>query len=193
MTAGLPAFETDAQFVRPDLTAFWVSPLIGIGRFVATGRAQAVFGQTLAQDVVGLARYDDLDLQLPFVEPITLSDTERVRGYRRPAIGDRLLFGTLEYRLPPVFDLQTRFLGFLSLGRISPALFVDAAAVWTGDDFDGAVRRTGVGAELKNRVSLGGFPLVHAVGVAQQWDDLGETVEWDALDIYYRLQATLPF
>jgi hypothetical protein len=92
-----------------------------------------------------------------------------------------------------VFDLRTRLLGFLELGRVSPALFVDAAAVWTGTDFDEAIRRTGVGFELKNRVSLGGFPLVHAVGVAQRWRDLGETVEWDAIDLYYRVQATLPF
>ena len=60
-------------------------------------------------------------------------------------------------------------------------------------DLGHAIRRTGVGFELKNRVSLGGFPLVHALGVAQRWRDLGETVEWDAIDLYYRVQATLPF
>ena len=116
-----------------------------------------------------------------------------MRGYRRYAVGDRLLFGTLEYRFPPVFDLQTTLLGFLEFGRVSPALFADAAVVWTDDDFDHAIRRTGVGFEVKNEVSLGGFPLVHALGVAQRWRDLGQTVEWDALDLYYRVQATLPF
>jgi hypothetical protein len=193
VTGGLPVFGSDAAFVRPDLSAFWVSPRLGIGRLYAFGRATAQFGETLAQDFVGLSRYDDIDLQLPFVEPITLSDSERVRGYRRYAVGDRLLFGTLEYRLPPVFDLHTRLLGFLELGRVSPALFVDAAFVWTGTDLDRAIRRTGVGIELKNQVSLGGFPLVHALGVAQQWDDLGATVAWDAIDLYYRVQAPLPF
>ena len=193
VTGGFPVLGGDAEFVRPDLSAFWVSPRVGIGRFYAFGRATAQFGETLAQDFVGLARYDDIDLQLPFVEPITLSDTERVRGYRRYAVGDRLLFGTVEYRLPPVFDLQTRLLGLVELGPVSPALFVDAGLVWTGSDVGEAVRRTGVGFELKNRVSLGGFPLVHAVGVAQQWDDLGETVDWDAIDLYYRVQAALPF
>ena len=116
-----------------------------------------------------------------------------MRGYRRYAVGDRLLFGTLEYRFPPVFDLQTKILGFLEFGRVSPALFADAALVWTGDDVGNAIRRTGVGFELKNAVRLGGFPLVHALGVAQQWDDLGRTVEWDTVDLYYRIQATLPF
>ncbi len=193
VTGGAAVLGSESAFVRPDLSAFWVSPQLGIGRVYVYGRAQAQLGRTLAQDVVGLSRYDDIDLQLPFVDPVTLSDTERVRGYRRYAVGDRLLFGTLEYRLPPVFDLNTSLLGVVELGRVSPALFVDAAAVWTGDDFGEAVRRTGVGAELKNRVSLGGFPLVHALGVAQRWRDLGRTAEWDTVDLYYRVQATLPF
>lgn len=193
VTGGAPVLGSEARFVRPDLSAFWVSPQVGIGRFFVYGRAQAQFGSGLAQDFVGLSRYDDIDLQLPMLDPITLSDTERVRGYRRYAVGDRLLFGTVEYRMPPVFDLQTRLLGFLSVGRVSPALFVDAGAVWTGADFEDAVRRTGVGFELKNRISLGDFPLVHALGIAQRWRDVGRTVEWDALDLYYRVQATLPF
>ena len=193
VTGGAPVLGSDARFVRPDLSAFWVSPQLGIGRFYVYGRAQAQFGETLAQDFVGLSRYDDIDLQLPMLDPVTLSDTERVRGYRRYAVGDRLLFGTVEYRMPPVFDLQTRLLGFLSVGRVSPALFADVGMVWTGADFGEAVRRTGVGLELKNRISLGDFPLVHALGIAQPWRDVGRTVEWDALDLYYRVQATLPF
>ncbi|MEM1044254.1 MAG: M48 family metalloprotease [Bacteroidota bacterium] len=193
VSVGVPVFGSDRTFVQPDLSAFWVSPGLGIGRFYVYGRAQAQFGQRLAQDFVGLSRFDDIDLQLPFVEPVTLSDTERVRGYRRYAVGDRLLFGSLEYRLPPLFNLNTSLLGIVELGRVSPAIFVDAAAVWTGSDVGGAIRRTGVGVEIKNRARLGGFPLTQALGVAQRWRDLGETVEWDAVDLYYRVQAALPF
>jgi hypothetical protein len=39
--------------------------------------------------------------------------------------------------------LQTRLLGFINLGRVSPALFVDAGMVWTGASWDEAIRRTG--------------------------------------------------
>jgi hypothetical protein len=193
VTAGLPLLGAVTQFVRPDLQAFWVSPEIGIGRFLLYGRGQAQFGRTLAQDVIGLSRYDDFDLQIPFLEPITLSDTERVRGYRSYAVGDRVLFGTVEYIVPPLFDLQTQILGFLRLGRVSPALFMDAGMVWTGNNLEGAVRRTGVGFEVKNRVSVGGFPLVHSVGVAQRWRDVGERLDWEHVDLYYRIRATLPF
>lgn len=192
-TLGLPILGARTRFVRPDVQAYTVSRELGIGRFFLYGRAQAQFGRTLAQDVIGLSRYDDIDLQLPFLEPITLSDTERVRGYRTYAVGNRVLFGTVEYRLPPVFDLQTRLLGFLSLGRVSPAFFVDAGMVWTDADWSRAVRRTGVGFELKNRLTIGSFPLTHAVGVAQRWRDLGERLDWESVDLYYRVRAALPF
>lgn len=192
-TLGLPVLGSRAHFVRPDVQAFWVSPEVGIGRFFLYGRAQAQFGRALAQDFIGLSRFDDIDLQLPFLEPITLSEIERVRGYRSYVLGDRVLFGTIEYRLPPVLDLQTRLLGFIHLGRVAPAAFLDMGMVWSGANFRDAVRRSGVGFELKNRISLAGFPLTHALGVAQRWRDLGEHFDWDHLDVYYRIRAALPF
>ena len=90
VTGGLPVLGSDAEFVRPDLSAYWVSPQLGIGRFYVYGRAQARFGDALAQDFVGLSRYDDIDLQLPFVEPITLSD-----------VGARARLPALRRRRPP--------------------------------------------------------------------------------------------
>jgi hypothetical protein len=194
LTVGAPVLWSENRFVRPDLDAYWVSPESGIGRFYVRGRATAVFGRTLAQDYVGLARFDDVDVQLPYLGAVTLDDAERVRGTRRYAIGTRVLFGTIEYRMPPVFNLGTNLLGIVKLGRVSPALFLDAGMVWTGSDIDGAIRRAGAGFELKNVLSLGGFELLHSIGVAVPWDRLGATdLVWDDVDLYYRLQAAVPF
>ena len=196
VTAGIPALGGDT-FVRPDVLGYWVSPSLGFGRLFVQGRATAIFGETLAQDYVGLARYDDVDLQAPFVGAVTLDDAERVRGYRRYAVGTRALFGSAEYRLPIVADLNTTLLGLVKLGPVSPSLFVDGGLVWTGSDFDGAARRVGVGAELANVLSLGGFELRHAVGLATPASALDEL--WDGergfgdLDLYYRIQAAVPF
>ncbi|MEM6288421.1 MAG: hypothetical protein AAF845_14845, partial [Bacteroidota bacterium] len=196
VTAGLPVLGGDA-FVRPDVLGYWVGPEVGLGRLFAKGRATAVFGEQLAQDYVGLARFDDVDVQLPFVGALTLDDAERVRGYRRYAVGTRALFGSLEYRLPMLFDLQTNLLGLVRLGRVAPALFADGGLVWTGADLDNAVRRLGVGVEVKNVVSLGGFELLHAVGVGLPADRIDEvwdgSLPWDDVDLYYRVQAALPF
>lgn len=94
---------------------------------------------------------------MPGALPIHLGDAERVRGYRRYALGTRLLFGTAEYRMPLVRDLRTELLGLLSLGSTSLALFTDAALVWSGD-FDQRIERVGVGAELKNGSAWEAFP-----------------------------------
>ncbi|WP_420455556.1 hypothetical protein [Rubrivirga sp.] len=197
LTAGVPALGGDA-FLRPDALGYHVQP-VGLGRtrLFLKGRATAVVGETLAQDYVGLARYDDVDVQLPFVGALTLDDAERVRGYRSYAVGTRSLFGTAELRLPILVDLQTTVLGLARFGPISPSLFVDGGLVWTGSDFDNAARRVGVGVEVANLVSLGGFELRHAVGLATPASTLDELWDgeraFDDLDLYYRIQAAVPF
>ncbi|HYE95745.1 MAG TPA: DPP IV N-terminal domain-containing protein [Rubricoccaceae bacterium] len=194
VTAGVPVLGAENRFVLPDAAAYWISPTLGIGNVFVYGRATARFGESLAQDVLGLSRYDDVDLQIPFVGTLTLDDAERVRGYRRYAVGDRVLFGTIEYRTPPVLDLDTRLFGFVELGQTSFVGFVDAGMVWTGSDVDAAIRRTGVGLEAKNELGLGPFRLTHALGVALPWHRVGaEDLVWDDADLYYRLQATVPF
>ena len=120
---------------------------------------------------------------------IELGGRERVRGFRQAAVGDRMLFGSAEYRVPLLTDLQTRLLGLISLGAVSGAAFIDGALVWTGDDFEAAIRRTGAGAELKNALRIGGLQLGHAVGFAQPIEHLGDP---DRYEVYYRLRAALP-
>ncbi len=96
--------------------------------------------------------------------------------------------------MPPVLNLGTNLLGIVKLGRVSPTLFMDAGMVWTGSNVDDAIRRAGAGFELKNVLSLGGFELLHSVGVALPWARIGATdLEWDDVDLYYRLQAAVPF
>ena len=68
----MPALGGDA-FVRPDALGYWTSPALVGGRFFVRGRATAIFGETLAQDYVGLARFDDVDLQVPLFGALTLA------------------------------------------------------------------------------------------------------------------------
>ena len=197
VTAGAPVLGADNAFVRPDVLGYWVSPEFGLGHLFVKGRATAQFGEQLAQDYVGLARYDDVDVQVPFVGALTLDDAERVRGYRRYAVGTRVLYGSLEYRLPILLDLQTTVLGIARFGAVAPALFADAGVVWTGSDLDGGVKRVGVGGELKNVVSVAGFEFLHAVGLGVPADRAGDvwngSLPWDDVDLYYRFQAAVPF
>ena len=195
-TAGVPVLGANA-FVQPDVSAFHVARAPLGGRFFVYGRATALVGDPqLPQDVVGLARFDDVDLQLPFVGALSLDDAERVRGYRRYAIGEAVAFGTAEYRFEPWFDLKTNLLGVARLREVAPSLFVDAAAVWNGA-LDAPITRLGTGVELRNRASLAGVSLLHSVGVgvpAERLDRLWDgSIVWDDVDLYYRIQAALPF
>ena len=197
VSAGVPALGGDT-FLRPDVLGYHVQPVgLGQARLYLKGRATALVGETLAQDYVGLARYDDIDLQVPLVGALTLGDAERVRGYRSYAVGTRALFGSAELRMPILFDLQTTVLGLARFGPVAPSLFADAGLVWTGADFDNAARRVGVGAEVANLVSLGGFEFRHALGLAIPASRLDEvwngTLPFDDVDVTYRIQAAVPF
>ena len=195
VTAGVPVLGA-GTFARPDLEAFHLfrAPL---GRLLVRGHATALLGDPqLPQDYVGLARYDDVSAEIPFVGALSFDSSERVRGFRRYAIGNSLLFGSAEYRMEPVFDLKTSVLGLVSFREVAPTLFVDGGLVF-GEDFGDPIRRAGVGGELRNRVSLAGLSFLHSVGVAiptgkidEVWDG---SLVWDDVDLYYRLQASLPF
>ncbi|MEM1055696.1 MAG: hypothetical protein AAGI52_09215 [Bacteroidota bacterium] len=194
VTIGAPLFGASAN-VEPDVEAFHTLR-VPFGRLLVHGRATARFGGAqLPQDYVGLSRFDNVSAALPFIGPLSTDDAERVRGFRRYAVGTRALFGSAEYRLAPLFDLRTSVLGLVSFRDVAPTLFVDGGLVW-GDGID-AIQRAGTGAELRNRVSLAGFSFLHAVGLAVPTGDLERvwdgSIVWDDVDLYYRLQAALPF
>lgn len=183
----------ETEYIRPDIQAYRILPGGGNNRFFLFGRAIAQWGDAFPQDYIGLSRYDDIRFgnMLPGLE-FLYTDTERVRGYRDYASGDRLLFGTLEYRMPFMESLQTRILGLVSLGRTSLTAFIDGGLVWSdeilpGDDL---VKRAGTGLELKNVISIGGLQLVHSLGAAQSVREMGRDED---VEVYYRVRAVIPF
>jgi hypothetical protein len=194
--SGAPAvLGTDSQFLRLGAAAFQLLPgLFGRHRLYLYGHAQAQTGDPLAQNVLGLRRTDTEDFRLPPFFYLNVPENERVRGYRSYALGNRVAFGTAEYRVPVASGLQTEVLGLARLGATSAALFADGGLVWNGAT--PTARRLGLGAELKNEVILAGGALRvgHALGVAQPADRLG-TYDERGTDYraYYRVQAAVPF
>lgn len=191
LEAALPVLGGNSRFVRGDLAAYGIIRSIGLHRLFLYARARIQEGDSFAQDYVGLSRHDDIQLDIPEYIPFTLGESERVRGFRRYALGSRMLFGTAEYRMLLLPDLQTRLLGIVSLGSTALALFSDAGMVWSGSNFDDAIRRVGVGVELKNELRLGGvIGFAHALGVAQPASAFGSGDEYE---VYYRIRASVPF
>jgi hypothetical protein len=189
VTGAARVLGADSEFIRGDVSAYGILPGLGSQRFFVYGRAQVQAGEAFAQDFVGLSEHDAVQLDLPIPLPVTLGDTERVRGYRRYALGNRLLFGTLEYRIPLISSLRTNLLGVVSLGSVAGALFIDGGLVWTGAHPDDAISRVGVGAELKNALRLGPLGISHAVGFAQPSKEFAT----ESYEVYYRIRTTVPF
>lgn len=190
LTAAAPVLGTDLRFVEGDLRGYVVLPSLGRQRLFLYGRAQAREGTARPQDYIGLSRYDDVVVPLPSQGALELGGRDRVRGYNSYVIGNRVLFGSAEYRIPLLPDLQTRLLGLVSLGATTGALFVDAAVVWSGNDISGGVTRAGAGSEIKNALRIGGLDITHSVGIAQPID--AADVD-DPMEVYYRVRAAIPF
>ena len=106
------------------------------------------------------------------------------------SVGDRVLFGSIEYRVPVLSSLQTRLFGVISLGATTVSGFADAGAVWSGADFENADRRLGAGVEVKNAIRIGRvFEFSHALGIGWPlYEEPGAENE-----IYYRIRTSLPF
>lgn len=191
LTAAGRVLGADSEYLRADLAGYSVLQSIGLHRIYLYGRGQMQLGESFAQDFVGLSRHDAVQIYLPNQLPLFLGDTERVRGYRSYALGNRMLFGSAEYRVPLLSSLQTRLLGLLSFGSVAGALFADAGVVWSNGDFGEAIERVGVGVELKNALDLAGvFTISHALGAAQPTRDIGSGSD---VEVYYRIRTTLPF
>ncbi len=193
--SGGAGLDRRTTFARTDAAAYAILtppglPGAALHRLYVYGRAAAQAGRPLAQDYIGLARYDGLRLFLPSFIPVTLEQNERVRGYRRASVGNVALFGSAEYRVPLWPDLQTALFGTVRLGALSGALFADAGVVARTLDLRGADRRLGVGGELKNVVSVAGYTFGHALGVAQPADRVGTRRGYET---YYRIQLGVPF
>jgi Tol biopolymer transport system component len=183
--------RSDSRFAEADLSGYVVLPSIGRQRLYVYGRLRGRNGVARPQDFIGFSRYDDPQVLAAEFATIEFGTRERVRGFNRFAVGDRLAFGVAEYRVPLTRDLYTRVLGVVSLGATSFALFADAGAVWTGADIDAGDHRLGSGAEVKNALRFGPLEVSHAVGVA---GPMTGDVAWnDGREVYYRVRAAVPF
>jgi hypothetical protein len=193
VTIATGAFGSEAEYVRPDIISYAILPGGGDNRIYVYGRAVAQWGNSLAQDYIGFSRYDDIHLggTVPGLD-VLYTDSERVRGFSEYTLGNRLVFGTIEYRMPFMSSLNTNILGLVKFGRTTLAGFVDGGIVWSDAALpgDGSVAQAGAGAELKNVLSIGGLSIVQSLGFAQPVQDFATDRNQE---IYYRIRAVIPF
>jgi Tol biopolymer transport system component len=189
---GLTSVHGDASYTQADAQAFALIPALGPARLYVFGRYSQRFGTGLPQDILGFNRYDDPELGDLGIIAFGNPNTERVRGYRGYVSGESLLFGTAEWRMPLVPDLQTSVLGLVELGRTTMAVFADGGIVGGVTNLPGVSteRRVGAGVELKNELRVFGLSLSQSLGAARPADKLKD----DAFtDIYWRIKGSIAF
>jgi hypothetical protein len=165
--------------------------LIGPITFYSRIKSQAMFGKPPAQDSLGLTR--DFPIYLPAsildFGILSIPEVHNPRGWDNVRLGNRLVFGSLELRIPLLPGLPINILGF-SLGSVTGAIISDFGNAWNdGEKLPDWIFTAGY--EFKFAIKAGNFSLVNfAVGKAQ-------TIEsWknqDKPQQYFRLALINPF
>ncbi len=138
---------------------------------------KALAGNAPAQDYIGFT--DDFPVYGagPNALQGLIPENHRLRGLDVIRLGDRMLLGTLEYRLPLLPGLPFEVLG-VELGQVTGALFVDAGDAWYADQGRTQDWLLSTGYEAKVAIQLGGAPFLFlAVGQAQAPEDWRTTFD----------------
>ncbi len=111
-----------------------------------------------------------------------------LRGLDGAVLGERVVSGTLELRLPLVEPPLINILG-IGLGQFTAAVFMDFGWVWDRGS-DTAAGRSTQGVEVKGNIIIGGLPLL-----TLSWGLAGEEQAWEreAPHSYLRLGLVSPF
>jgi len=164
----------------------------GRGAFYFRGTGTALYGSPPAQEYVGFS--NDFPVYL-FGNAGTPLFPENInpRGWDGLRLGDRMLFGTLEYRFPMISSLPIEIFG-VSAGEITGAIFSDFGNAWySGDESEDPIATAG--AEAKIAVTIETFPVFFiAAGYAQTLEEWRDQT-WENFDprLYVRLALVNPF
>lgn len=185
------ALKSDFDYTRLTLDAFANVPVGPTAIFLRV-KGMALFGDPPAQDTLALTR--DNSYYLPGLAGaataglVMFPETHNLRGWDQVRMGDRLVFGTAEYRFPLIPELPINVLGF-TLGSITGAVFSDFGNAWSADQ--GAEDWvTTAGYEVKVALEVGMPILIFGIGEAQR---ISEWQDNKTPNYYARLALINPF
>ena len=168
------ALQSDFDYQRVTLDAFVNVPLGPTALFIRA-KGMALFGDPPAQDTLALTK--DNSIYVPGLitsllgGSVSFPETHNIRGSNEVRMGNKLMFGTAEYRIPFIQALPINVLGFTA-GSMTAAVFTDFGNAWVDTQPDWI---TTVGYELKVALQAGPIPIfIFGIGEAQpvsDWQD----------------------
>ncbi|OUW60187.1 MAG: hypothetical protein CBD58_05060 [bacterium TMED198] len=158
----------------------------GLGAFYLRTKLVSLEGDAPNQDYVGLT--GDSPLYLPSLGSI-FNENMSPRGWSGYKLGSKLIFSTLELRIPIASSLPINFFGFTTGELIATALS-DIASTSNSFDFSDDWIKT-AGYELKFAIKSGGDPIfIYSYGQAQTFQAWKEKL---TPTTYLRFSLVNPF
>ncbi len=181
----------DFSYTHLKVSGFSNIKLLGPITLFSRIKSQAMLGKPPVQDSLGLTR--DYPIYLPIGNIdfgiLNIPEVHNPRGWDDVRLGDRLVFGSLELRVPLMPELPIKILGF-SLGSITGAIISDFGSAWNVGVKSANWIFT-AGYEIKLAIKVGNTPLINfALGEAQT------TENWKNKENpqqYFRLALINPF
>jgi len=181
----------DFSYTHLKVSGFANAKFLGPITLYSRVKTQAMFGKPPAQDSLGLTR--DFPIYFPTgilnLGILNIPEVHNLRGWDGVRLGNRLVFGSLELRVPLISALPIDILGF-SLGSVTGALISDFGNAWNADNELPDWIFT-AGYEIKFAIKVGKIPIINfALGEAQtieSWKNQEDPQQ------YFRLALINPF
>lgn len=183
---------SQTQYARFNLDGYKVFPAAGNHRVYIYANGVMDIGEPAGRDYLSFA--DNGIFQLPdenFLGHIDPDYNRFVRGYDTSLLGDRFLFGKLEYRIPFQFDTNKKLLGIIPPARTVFAIFADGGVMSNAriaEDIRRTEYRYSTGIEMKRVFSIGdSFKITYELGLGQP------LTEGFGPRPYFNIRSALPF
>jgi len=181
----------DFSYTQIEVDVFSNLKILGPITLYSRIKSQAMLGKPPAQDSLGLTKDFPIYFPIGIVDLgiLNIPEIYNPRGWGGVRLGNRLVFGSLELRVPLVEELPINFFGF-SLGSITGALISDFGNAWNyGENSPDWIFTAGY--EIKFAVKIRKIPLVNFA-----WGESQVIKDWQNQENpqqYFRLALINPF
>jgi hypothetical protein len=183
---------SDVQYARFNLSGYTIFPAFNKQRLYLYADGVVDIGAPAGRDYLAFSKGGKYELPGPnFIGAVNPTHKQFVRGYNTPLLGDRFLFGRLEYRIPFEFNTTRKLFGVIPPARTVFTFFSDAGVMGQARVASKTTQtryRWSAGFEIKRVFSLpGNIQLAYELGIGQPF-----TTSFGPRP-YIRVQTAIPF
>jgi outer membrane protein assembly factor BamA len=182
---------SDTKYLRLNLGGYKILPGFGRNRIYLRLNGVMDLGAPAGRDYLNFASGGNFALTGPnFLGSVNPDINRFVRGYHKNILGDKFLFGRLEYRIPFEFNTTEKLFGVIPPARTVFTFFSDAGMMGNArvaPNRTATKRRWSAGFEIKRVLAAGGFQLAYEVGIGQP------LTKAFGPHLYIRAQMAVPF